>query len=563
MRATIDIWTDLRAELRRIRAGEVWVVTYSIHKDVFNAFFDSFRDSFTFHILVDCGGICPSGLSDFGLGLTQIHDATLHAKLVLIEPRMAGHRPVAYFLTGNIRQSLVGDENLCVKTELSPGVTTSLIGWLRSVRTGGTYKHPFLLLLDIDSGTQRHIRCSSLGSAILAVLEKRKVDIVQTVLMAPWGCNFTVKRLCGRLTSMKKLVLYAGHNMARGDQLSNVWVANVPSDANCDITRFVQSKKSSSFIHAKAAMFRGTRRARPVTFIYIGSGNFTLRGFWDKDSLCPNIESGILLTGTGITSGRLAKWFTQKVIGSRQRWRRLAVPEGIHAHSTGSTDTAEEFTEDGGDLPQNGFERRRLTKLFSKALGSRRHVCLLRKLLMKPNRAISVRRRLERMLCSCCGRHGVHTRRVVIASTEIIERNRTHTRIGLLLDTDTFHGIYVVTDIPGKLPHSNDEKESLIVDLACFGDIRQSNDRNTPGRENGSRRAGGEKRLNVRFPYRDLFILRDNLRQCDNGEMDFIRKMKHKIAILDELGTLDDSQTNPDVPLWWRSILNRIIEEEC
>jgi hypothetical protein len=562
LKATIDIRADLQAELRRLHAGDVWVVTYSIHQDVFEGLFAPFKESFTFHILVDCGGICPSGITGYGRELSQIFDATLHAKLILIEPRKSSARPLAYFLTGNIRQSLVDHENECVKIELSSNVTAALKSWLKKVRNAGRFGKPFLLSFDANTGRQEQINCKSIGSGILMALKRAKVVVKNMVLLAPWGCTFTVRRLCEELPSARRLDIYAGCNEERGDVQKSTWVAGVPSPENCTISRFAQSRRTRDFIHTKAAMFEGFNESRHITFVYAGSGNLTKRGFWEPDrgNECPNIECGVLLIGTGNGAARIAGWFSRKIIGNASRWKRLPEPKSAHLTHGGDVDITEEFIEDEAvcGLQKNGFERRRLTKILNRALNSRNCLGLLRQLCSNAPRTRQIKKRLESMLCSYCSRNGERIAEVGIGKPEILERYPNQTRVGLMVDTDNLRDIYIVVDVPGRLPHSEEEIEILIEDLIDFDTGRSSSDGNHL--EHGQRIEGIEDmRTNFRFPYRNLFILRDNLRRSAYGEEEFVRRIKRKVAILNEL---DGSRVASDVPLWWKSILLKILKEE-
>lgn len=135
MKAVTDICSDLHSELRHLKGGEIWVCTYSLHGDAFEALFKPFKDKFRFHILVDCGGIQPASMTDYGRNLSQIYHSTLHAKLILIKSHFVrNHNSLAYFLTGNIRQSLVNDENYCIKIGLDSHITTTLLKWLKGIQ---------------------------------------------------------------------------------------------------------------------------------------------------------------------------------------------------------------------------------------------------------------------------------------------------------------------------------------------------------------------------------------------------------------------------------------------
>jgi hypothetical protein len=562
MKATIDIRSDLQTELRRLRSGEVWVVTYSIHRDVFEALFAPFRDLFTIHILVYCGGICPSRITEYGRELIQIHDASLHAKLVFIEPREPKMRPIAYFLTGNIRHSLVDHENQCVKIELSPRLNYLLKSWLKNVRNGTASGKPFLLTYDVGTKLQEQINCKSLGSGILTALNRARVVIRRIVLLSPWGCNYTVKRLIDEYPSVNRFDMYAGCNVEEGDFQKNTWVAAVPSPDNCTMERFAQSRKTRLFIHAKAAMFRGLNCSRPSTLVYIGSGNLTKRGFWDpkQNNHCPNVECGILLKSTGKAAGRLSDWFSRKIIGSATRWKRLPPPKTNPTNTNEDIDTNEEFMEDEEvlGLKRNGFERRRLAKIIDKALRSREYLGLLRQLFLKTSGTGLIRKSMARMLYSYCRNHGGKITWITLATSEILERYTDHTRVGLTFDTDSCRGIYIVINIPGELPRSKEEIRSLIKTLTDFETGRSggNGDHSSGVKEEESTE---EKKVNVRFPYRKYFVWRDNLRKNENGEEDFVRRMKHKVTILDKLG---DGQIISEVPLWWKSILIKILNEE-
>ncbi len=105
--------SDLHSELRHLKVARFGFARIPCTATLLGALFKPFKDKFRFHILVDCGGIQPASMTDYGRNLSQIYHSTLHAKLILIKSHFVrNHNSLAYFLTGNIRQSLVNDELL-------------------------------------------------------------------------------------------------------------------------------------------------------------------------------------------------------------------------------------------------------------------------------------------------------------------------------------------------------------------------------------------------------------------------------------------------------------------
>jgi len=63
--------------------------------------------------------------------------------------------------------------------------------------------------------------------------------------------------------------------------------------------------------------------------------------------------------------------------------------------------------------------------------------------------------------------------------------------------------------------------------------------------------------INVRFPYRDIFTLKERLLKKESGADEFRQFLLRKVEILNLL----KGSTNKDIPLWWKPLFERLIQE--
>lgn len=552
MKAVTDICSDLHSELRHLKGGEIWVCTYSLHGDAFEALFKPFKDKFRFHILVDCGGIQPASMTDYGRNLSQIYHSTLHAKLILIKSHFVrNHNSLAYFLTGNIRQSLVNDENYCIKIGLDSHITTTLLKWLKGIQNNKKDR-PFLLSYDVNTECQKHVECTSLGTGIIRAIQERKTKLTKLIFMAPWGCQATVRNFCAAFPTINKIDLYAGCNVNGRDRQNCVWVATVPTQKEFEIKRFLQSHKTKKFIHAKTALFRGIMNGQEHSFLYAGSGNFTMSGFWKQQQhlAAPNIECGVLFQGTDNMAGKLSGWYNSQIIGNvKSRWKYIAPPKTETIPPGNHIDNIEEFTEDD---KQNGFDRRRLAKLITSAIQKRSLREILIKICKYPNKSSHARALLARKLGTEC-----KEKIIIRDNPSTLERHKGHTLIGITIDTDDIYGIYIITKIPFETPITEDEEAKLIELLADFNKADETKGGRKSRKDRKDPPIKEKNNINVRFPYRDIFTLKERLLKKESGADEFRQFLLRKVEILNLL----KGSTNKDIPLWWKPLFERLIQE--
>ncbi len=62
------------------------------------------------------------------------------------------------------------------------------------------------------------------------------------------------------------------------------------------------------------------------SFLYAGSGNFTMSGFWKQQQhlAAPNIECGVLFQGTDNMAGSYQAGITRKSSAISNRWKYIA-----------------------------------------------------------------------------------------------------------------------------------------------------------------------------------------------------------------------------------------------
>jgi hypothetical protein len=370
--------------------------------------------------------------------------------------------------------------------------------------------------------------------------------------MAPWGCQTTVNRFHGAFPTINKINLYAGCNAERGDLQKLAWVAKVQTPDGCRIYRFAQSRKTKCFIHAKSALFEGTKNGQEITFLYAGSGNLTKRGFGEaeRNLELPNIECGVLFQGSGYMARQLSNWHASRIIGRASRWKNFPEPKKDSVKKGKDTDNVEEFAE---DEKRNGFERKRIAKRITLAFQKRYLLNILKKICSDPDRSFREKKMLEKKLSSDCKIKDLH----FCDNPNILERYRSYTRVAFEMDADIYR-VYIIVEIPVILPVSEHEKAKLLESLLDFFEVSKAKGGKGPERKKKDSDFKEKKNINMRFPYRDLFILKEKLLKKEYGEEEFYQFLLKKVKIINVLKNNTDERR---IPLWWETIFQKMVKE--
>jgi hypothetical protein len=564
----LELASDLRSELQKFRkGGSIWITSYSIHNDIYASLFSEFYDKFKFYLTIDGGGVVPTSTQSYGQDLKQICNSTLHSKLILITPHKAEKRlSTLYVFTGNIRDSMVTHINHSVKLRIDEKTTRNIIRWIKDVRKDDNIKHrAFLIEIDTDGMTLNAERTSCLGKSVISSINGNIGTTISNIaLLAPWGGQKTIDAFFDEFPVLKALTVYAGRYNYDSTRKKSLWshMIHHPRGAEKLVLRRATQKgghlRHPQFVHSKAGFFQGLNKGRRISFLYIGSGNFTRDGFWGK-----NIELGILFKGSGKNSTEIVKHFKNYLIGEGWTKPELipVVEQTKHFLGKGYEDK-EPFPEDGQLYDKSEFEKRKAVKAL--LLSFERSQKLRKELseIFEDGYYTKKREKKFQDLLNVQLKGGISVSNVDLNNIQVVERSENMTSLSFSITTTKCHDLFLVVHIEKELPYSEEEKVEMLDELLTF-DVdsghhgwRRNGKRDKAEKEEAQRLA--EKLVNVRFPYRKVYSAREQMLGTDGNNIRFKRYLKNKISLVEKL----KGSSNTPAPLWWKSILAELLKDE-